>query len=62
MKYKVVKSFRGSPDGCRVLDYANGTELTENTDFPRELISVALVEGWVEELKPVKKKAVRRKR
>ena len=62
MNYKVVKAFRGSPDGCRVLDYKIDDLLKENTDFPASLIEVALIEGWVKVVVPVKKKAVRRKR
>ena len=57
MNYKVVKKFRGSPDGCRVIDFKEGDIVTENKDFPPELKEVALVEGWVKAVRVVKKKA-----
>ena len=56
MNYKVVKKFRGSPDGCRVIDFKEGDIVSENTDFPPELKEVALVEGWVKVVSTVKKK------
>lgn len=55
MKYKVVESFKGSPDGCRVLHFTYGDELVENSDFPMELIKVAMIEGWVKPVNTVKK-------
>jgi len=59
--YKVIKSFRGSPDGCRVIDFGQGESLVENTNFPADLIEVALAEGWVKEVKPAaKKRAVKK--
>ena len=61
--YKILKTFRGSPDGCRVLSYYEGDTLSVSVDFPQDLIDVALVEKWAQKVKPpVKKKAVRRKK
>jgi hypothetical protein len=43
MKYEVMKTFRGSPDGRFAVDYTAG-ETVELTD---SLAEVALAEGWV---------------
>ena len=61
-KYKVLNTFRGSPDGCLVNTYSKDQLLEENTNFPKDLIDVALAEGWVEvvKLKVVKKKVTRK--
>lgn len=48
--YKVLKSFKGSPDGYTVIDYAKDEEV----DLVPELADVALKEKWVKHL-PVKK-------
>ena len=63
--YKVLKGFRGSPDGCRVIKYIQGQFLEVNTDFSDDLCQVALVEGWVVEVKnatPEKKTAAKKKK
>ena len=52
--YKVIKDFRGSPDGCRVIDYKKGQKLDIDTDFSQDLCDVALMEKWVVEIKSKK--------
>ncbi len=44
--YKVLKDFRGSPDGCRVLDYEKGQALEISSNFSQDLADVAVAEGW----------------
>ncbi len=65
MKYEVVTKFKGSPDGCRILNYEVGQQLEVNTDFSEDLATVAVTEGWVKEVKPIavpkKKAAVKKK-
>lgn len=48
MEYKVIRSFKGSPDGMRVVEYEKGqvVSLTES------LAVVALEEKWVRPHKP----------
>lgn len=58
--YEVIKDFPGSPDGCRVIQYEKGQILNIGTDFPDDLCSVALAEGWVAEKAPPKKKVVKK--
>lgn len=53
MNYKVLKRFRGSPNGYEVNTYEKGKILTEDKDFPMSLIEVAMAEGWV---KPTRSK------
>ena len=57
--YKVLKDFKGSPDGCRVIQYTEGQMLEEGSDFSKDLAEVALNEKWVElvTVKRDKKKA-----
>lgn len=62
MQYKILKSFKGSPDGARVLDFDGGAILEESADFPRSLIDVALAEGWIEEVEHAKPKKARGKK
>lgn len=59
--YKILKDFKGSPDGCRVIDFTEGQEIPESTDFPMSLIEVALAEGWAEVKAAPKKKAAKKK-
>lgn len=47
MKYEVLKTFRGSPDGRFVVDYHAG----ETVELTQSLAKVALTEGWVKELR-----------
>lgn len=61
MNYKVIKNFRGSPDGCRVLNFVKDDMLVENQDFPMSLIKVALAEGWIAPALATKKKVVKKK-
>ena len=56
--YKVLKDFKGSPDGCRVIQYTKGQMLEEGADFSRDLAEVALNEKWV---KPVTVKRDKKK-
>ena len=49
--FKVLKDFKGSPDGFTVVEYAAGTEV----DLAPELAQVAVKEKWVKEL-PAKPK------
>ena len=64
--YKVIESFKGSPDGCRVLSYTQGDTLEINSNFSEDLAKAALAEGWIELIKkpttkkPTVKKAVKR--
>lgn len=64
MQYKVIKQFRGSPDGARVLEYAEGQIVSVNTDFSADLRDAMLEEGNVEpfeEKKAPAKKAAKKK-
>ncbi len=45
MKYEVLKTFRGSPDGRFAVDYRAG----ETVELTASLAEVALAEGWVKE-------------
>lgn len=49
--YKVLKDFKGSPDGYTVVEYVAGTEV----DLAPDLAKVAVKEKWVKEL-PAKPK------
>lgn len=44
MQYKVIKSFKGSPDGRFAVDYTEG----QTVPLTDSLAQVALAEGWVE--------------
>lgn len=44
--YKVLKDFKGSPDGYTVIEYHEG----EVVPLPRSLAEVAIAEKWVEEV------------
>jgi hypothetical protein len=44
MEYKVLKTFKGSPDGYTVKEYEEGTTV----ELPEELASVAIQEKWVQ--------------
>ena len=52
--YKVIKDFRGSPDGCRVIDYEKGQKLDIDTDSSQAHCEVAVMEKWVVEIKSKK--------
>lgn len=54
MKYDIIKSFKGSPDGCLVVQYNEGDKDVEMTD---SLAQVALAEKWVKPSKSSKKDA-----
>lgn len=41
--YKVLKDFKGSPDGRFVINYTSG----ETVDLTESLAAVAVAEGWV---------------
>ena len=43
--YKVVKEFKGSPDGHTVILFKEGDDFTEKGD----LLKVALEQGWIVE-------------
>lgn len=43
MKYEVLKTFRGFPDGRFAVDYNQG----ETVELTESLAEVALAEGWV---------------
>lgn len=45
MKYEVIRTFRGSPDGRFVVDYSQG----EAVELTASLAEVAIAEGWVRE-------------
>ena len=47
MKYEVLKTFKGSPDGRFAVDYHAG----ETVELTQSLADVALSEGWVKELR-----------
>lgn len=49
--FKILKDFKGSPDGYTVIEYATGQEL----DLPPSLAEVALAEKWAKPL-PAKAK------
>lgn len=59
--YRILKDFKGSPDGGRVVLFSAGEQIAESADFPPDLIAVAIEEGWAEEIKAPKKKAARKK-
>jgi len=66
-KYKVLKDFLGSPDGCRVIAYKVGQVLTVGTEFSSSLAKVGITEGWVtkflvEPQKPAKSKTAKAKK
>lgn len=42
-KYKILKSFKGAPDGIQVIDYTAGEEV----ELVESLAEVALKEKWV---------------
>lgn len=46
MSYKVLKSFKGSPDGRFVVDYAAG----ETVELTASLAAVAVKEKWAREV------------
>lgn len=54
MKYDILKSFKGSPDGCHTLQYNEGDKEVELTD---SLAEVALKEKWVKPSKAGEKEA-----
>lgn len=54
MKYDILKSFKGSPDGRFAVQYNEGDKDVELTD---SLAKVALEEKWVKPSKSEKKKA-----
>ena len=45
--YEVLIDFKGSPDGCRVIQFEKGQTLTIGDDFSQDLCEVALAEDWV---------------
>lgn len=45
--YKILKSFKGSPDGMQVIEYQEGTEV----ELPASLVEVALAEKWAKKIK-----------
>lgn len=45
--YRVIKDFKGSPDGCRVIEFTEGQILTIGEDFSNSLMEAVVVEGWV---------------
>lgn len=47
MSYKILKSFKGSPDGFTVIDYTAG----EVVEMVASLAVVALAEKWIVEVK-----------
>lgn len=47
--YKVIKPFKGSPDGFTVIEYAEG----EIADIEGSLAQVVLDEGWAELIDPI---------
>jgi len=55
MEYKILKDFKGSPNGSLVVQYTKG-ETVELTD---SLAAAVIPEGWAEEVKP--KEKVKRK-
>jgi hypothetical protein len=63
MQYKILKDFKGSPDGCRTIQFVVGQIVTEGTDYSTDLAEVAIVEGWATKHidEPPKKKAAKKK-
>jgi hypothetical protein len=57
MKYEILKSFRGSPNGSTVIDYICG----EIVDLTESLAEVTIEEGWVRVHKKEKTKTRKRK-
>lgn len=55
MKYKSLKDWPGSPDGCKVTEYKKG-ETYDHGELGDNLAEVGLREGWIEvvEGKPAK--------
>ena len=45
-RYKVLKDFKGSPDGAHVVEYTEGQEV----ELTASLAEAVLAEGWVEEV------------
>lgn len=56
MGYKVVKEFRGSPDGHTVITFKVGDDVDEG-EMGADLLKVALDEKWVAKSKPSKAEA-----
>jgi len=50
MKFKVLRDFKGAPNGCVVVDYKKGDEV----DLTDSLAEVALAEKWVARIKESK--------
>jgi hypothetical protein len=55
--YKILKDQRASPDGCRVLNYTKGDQVSIGADFSESLAKIFLDKGWAEEVKAVSKPA-----
>lgn len=58
--YKVIKSFKGSPNGFDVVEFLAGTTVSE-AELPADLAKVAIREKWVEKPKGAKSEAAEAK-
>ena len=47
--FKILKGFKGSPDGFTVIYFPTG----EIVDLPQSLADVALIEGWAVPFSPI---------
>lgn len=50
--YKILKDFKGSPDGCRVIDFKAGQIVTEGSNYSADLANVAITEKWAIKIEP----------
>jgi hypothetical protein len=55
MNYKVIKEFKGAPDGKRTLTFLVDQEILR-TDLGDDLAEVAQREGWIEEIEEIKQR------
>lgn len=53
-QYKILKDFKGSPDGGRTVDFQKGDIVPEGPDLTPSLIETALAEKWISEHKEKK--------
>lgn len=50
-KYKILKDFKGSPNGSLVVQYTKG----ETVELADSLAEAVVPEGWAEEIKKTRK-------
>ena len=65
-QYEVIKAFKGSPDGCRVVEFKPGQIIEVGEDFSEGNLAAGFRNDWILPVKPAakpvaKKRAARRK-